>query len=158
MTCPQAIRALEKLVEIQNQMYETLKLSKPGISEYGIDDGGWTWEKVGNDYNWQQQFTLTGAAQNLDLIIPFNCTINRIEYFSDDTTAKSFTTRIFSGRVDTSSYAQLVNLTADTTQSNQWVPIGEEGKYIQAPIRFRTAVSASTLNKKLTVKITVRRL
>lgn len=127
------------------------------MGRYERTPDGWTVYIEGDVYEYQQQFTLTGAAQNLDVIIPFPFQLNKIEYFSDDATAKSFTERIYSGNVDTSSYGQIVSVTADTNQ-----PLSYAGdisdKWTQQPIRIRTAVSASTLNKKLTKKINVTRL
>lgn len=112
----------------------------------------------GCTYEFQQQFTLTGAAQEISLNIPFPIELNRIEYFSDDAIAKSFDERIYSGNVDPSSYDQIVSVSNDINQAVAYYPTGAEGVYTQSPIIITTAVSASTAGKLLTKKILVRRL
>jgi len=131
------------------------------VETWNTDDG-WraqrTISKAGCIYEYQQQFTLTGAAQNIDLVIPFPFSLNRIEYFSNDATAKSFVEQVFAGSTDTTSYNAIVNVALDTNQPLSYAPSGEEGNYTQAPIRIRTAVSASTAGKLLTKKVIVRKL
>lgn len=123
---------------------------------------GWQVQRTQTDgkcvYEFQRQFTLSGAAENFDLNIPFPFELNRIEYFSNDATAKSFTERILSGGVTVGSYDQIVNVAADINLAIAYVPTGSEGIYTQAPIVIRTAVSASTAGKLLTKKILIRRL
>ncbi len=130
------------------------------VTKYTKD--GWVTQITQTDkgcvYEFQQQFTLSGAAENLDLSIPFPVELNRIEYFSNDGVAKSFTERIFSGNVDQTSYDQIVSVALDTNQALAYYPTGSEGVYTQSPIRIRTAVSASTAGKLLTKKVVVRRL
>lgn len=121
-------------------------------------DMNWSIQRVGTDYEFQQKYTLTGATQNIDIAIPYPIKINRVEYFSDDTTAKSFTTRIFNGDTDTVAYAQIANLLLDTNQSVLVLCEQDNLKYLQSPIVIRTAVSVSTLNKTLTIKICLERL
>lgn len=122
-------------------------------------ENGWKVQETfdGEDtyYEFQQQFTLTGAAQNLDLALNFPIELKKIEYFSDDTTAKSFTEDVYSGTVDTSSYDRICTKTLDTNQS---ISLDSDNLYMQQPVRIRTAVTASTNTKKLTKKVKVRRL
>ena len=107
-------------------------------------------------YEYQQLFTFTGAAQNLDLSIPFPIQFNRATYFSDDATAKSFILQVFSGN-PAGSYDALMNVVNNTDQ-----PLSFAGdlttKYLQQPITIRTAVSASTAGKFLTIKVNVTKL
>lgn len=123
---------------------------------YSIVDE-WSVVQVGNAYEYQKQVTLTGAAQNIDLTIPFAIQLNRVEFFSDDETAKSFSLRVFSGSVPPTSYAELVTLTADTNIPIL-VQIGDVYKYLQSPIKIRVAVSASTAGKILTIKVACDKL
>lgn len=120
---------------------------------------GWRVQKTrsGKDtiYEYQRQFTLSGAAEDLDLVINYPFQLNRIDYFSNDATAKSFAERIFVGQSE--SYAEIVNVAADTNISI--VYSGDiSDKWTQQPLRIRTAVSASTGGKLLTKTINVTRL
>lgn len=108
-------------------------------------------------YEFQRRTILTGAAENIDLHIPFGIKLQRIEFFSDDATAKSFTERIYSGNIDPTSYDQLINLVNDTNQPIAYAG-DEDNIYTQSPVIIRTAVSASTAAKILTKKVIVTRL
>lgn len=123
---------------------------------------GWqvaiTYTPAGHVYEYQRRFTLSGAAENFDLNLGFPFEIIRIEYFSDDATAKSFSERIYTGSVDTTSYDEIVTLTNDINQANAYYPTGADGTRTMSPITIRTAVSASTAGKFLTKKILLRRL
>ena len=119
---------------------------------------GWNVQITKCNHEYQRKFTLSGSAENFDLVIPFPFELNRIEYFSDDTTSKSFTERIFSGNVDKDAYDQIVNVSLNIDQAIAYYPGGSEGIYTQAPILIRTAISASTAAKTLTKKIIIRRL
>lgn len=123
---------------------------------------GWAVQRTktpdGCIYEYQRQFTLSGAAENFDLYISFPFELNRVEYFSNDATAKSFSERVFTGSADPSSYDEILTLIADINIPNAYVPTGSEGVYTQAPILIRTAVSASTAGKTLTKKIVMKRL
>jgi hypothetical protein len=111
----------------------------------------------GTIYEYQQKFTLTGAAQNLDLTVPFPFLLNNIIYFSNDATAKSFTEQIFTGSADTTTYKQIMNLVGDTNQPNHYA--GDVSDYYsQQPIMIRTAISASTNGKTLTKKIVLTKV
>lgn len=123
---------------------------------YSVVDG-WNVAQVGNAYEYQKQVTLTGAVQNIDLTIPFAIQLNRVEFFSDDTTAKSLSLRVFSGNITPASYAELVTVTNDTNISILQ-QVGSEYKYLQTPIKIRVAVSASTAGKILTVKVACDKL
>lgn len=117
-------------------------------------EDGWEVQQVDYDFEYQKQVTLTGAAQNIDLTLPFPVKCDRIDYYSDDTTAKSFTVRVFNGGVDTTAYTQVANIVLDT---NQAITIDfEEMKFLHMPIVLRTAVSASTNGKKITIKVYVK--
>ena len=109
-------------------------------------------------YEFQRQFTLSGAAENFDLSVPFPFELNRIEYFSDDATAKSFTERILSGNVTAGSYDEIMNEVNNIDIPVAYVPTGSEGVYTQSPLIIRTAMSASTAAKLLTKKVILRRL
>jgi len=126
------------------------------VQKYQQD--GWTVQKTGAIYEYQRKFTLSGSAETLDLNVTFPFELNRIEYFSDDTTAKSFSERIFSGGVDDTSYDQIVSVTLNTDQPLAYYPSGGEGIYTQSPILIRTNVTASTINKTLTKKVVIKRL
>ena len=132
-------------------------LVTPESRTYNSVVDGWALTQVGPAYEYQKQVTLTGAAQNIDLTISFAVQLNRVEFFSDDETAKSFSLRVFSGNVTPTSYAELLTVTLDTN-----IPIlqqvGNEYKYLQTPIKIRVAVSASTANKILTVKVACDKL
>lgn len=119
---------------------------------------GWRVQRDGNIYEFSRRFTLSGAAENFDLSIPFPFQLNRVQYFSDDATAKSFTERIFSaGAVDPNQYDQIVNVAVDTNQSVAYM--GDiSDKWLMQPIVMRTAVSASTGGKFLTKTVNVTRL
>lgn len=119
---------------------------------------GWRIQRDGNIYEFSAIFTLTGAAQNIDLNIPFPFQLNRVQYFSDDATAKSFAERIYSaGSVDPNNYDEIVNVAADTNQSVAYM--GDiSDKWLMQPITARTAVSASTAAKTLTKTVNVTRL
>ena len=119
---------------------------------------GWRWQKDGRTYEIKQRFTLTGAAQDIDLHIGFPFQLNRVEYYSDDATAKSFAERVFSGgNIDAAAYAQIVNVAGDTNLSVVYA--GDiSDKWLQQPIVLRTAVSASTNGKLLTKTVNVTRL
>jgi len=122
---------------------------------------GWNVQVTKTDkgciYEYQQLVTLTGAAQNIDLAIHFPFELNRIEWFSNDATAKSFTERIYSGR-DQTSYDQILAVALDTNLPIAYYPTGSEGSYTMQPLIIRTAVSASTAAKTLNKKIIIRRL
>jgi len=121
-------------------------------------EGGWTVQQVGTDYEYQKKVILSGSAENIDITIPFPMRADRMEYFSDDTTAKSFSVRIYDGAVDSNAYVQVANVVLDTNQPI-FVDFGNNGlKFLQTPIIIRTAVSASTAAKTLTIKIHIRKL
>lgn len=119
---------------------------------------GWRVQITKHNYEYQRQITLSGAAENIDLAIPFPASINRISYSSNDATAKSFSTRIFNGGVDQSTYDEVGSWALNTDLSLTYVPLGEEGVYSMMPLIIRTAVSASTAGKLLTIKVVARRL
>ena len=119
---------------------------------------GWRIQITGQNYEYQRQVTLSGAAENIDLQIYFPVSINRISYSSDDATAKSFATRIFNGGIDLTTYDEVGAWAINTDISLTYTPLGEEGVYSMHPIMVRTALTASTAGKLLTIKIVVRKL
>lgn len=104
-------------------------------------------------YEYSRTHTMSGAAENLDLSIPYPFRLNRIVWESDDATAKSFTERIISNSITD----QIASFTADT---NTFLSAsGEEAdKYTTLPIIIRSAISASTAGKTLAKKVNVTRL
>ncbi len=160
MACPDSINLLKNISAYQKAIFDILNGNVEvfiPVQQYPWDI--WTVEKIGKDYSYQTKVLLTGAAQNIDLAIPFGCVINRIEYFSDDTTAKSFSERVFSGVVDISSYDELMSVTDDVNQPIAYYPTSlGEGRYTQRPIKIRTAISASTVGKYLTKKVEISRI
>lgn len=119
---------------------------------------GWRVLITGHTVEYQRQVTLSGAAENIDLAIPFPASINRISYSSNDATAKSFSVRIFNGGIDPTSYDEVGTWAGNTDLSLTYTPLGEEGVYAQMPLIVQTAVSASTAGKLLTIKVVARRL
>jgi hypothetical protein len=133
------------------------RISLDRLTYCKVEDG-WTIQQVGTDYEYQKKVTLTGSAENIDVTIPFPMRADRMEYFSNDTTAKSFSVRIFDGAVDSNAYVQVANVVLDTNQSIR-VDFGNNGlKFLHTPIIIRTVVSSSTAAKTLTIKIHIRKL
>lgn len=160
MGCPESLKVLQSIDDSQKSILDLLAKTtgKAELKKAKFDE--WDVESNGEYFTFAKLNTLTGSAQNIDLRIPFNCFIIRVEYFSDDTTSKSFSTRVYSaGAVDVSSYDQLYT-TAGNIQQPIAVEFTEEksGLYMHSPITIRTAVSASTQNKTLTIKVTLKRL
>ena len=125
-------------------------------------EGGWNVQVTKTDrgsiYEFQQLVTLTGAAQNIDLAIHFPFELSRIQFFSNDATAKSLTERIYSGR-DQTTYDQLLALALDTNLPISIYPTGSENlSYTMQPLIIRTVVSASTAGKTLNKIVVIRRL
>ncbi len=131
-------------------------LTKEGLTTFYEFKDEWTIAHIGNNYEFQKQVTLTGSAQDIDLNIPFALQLNRVSFFSDDDTAKSFSLRIYSGSVTLISYEELITVATNTNMSI--VLFVDNTRYIQSPIRIRTAVSASTIGKILTIKVSVDKL
>jgi len=123
---------------------------------------GWNIQRThtpdGCVYEYQRQVTLTGAAQNIDLPIHYPASINRISYYINNANAKSFTTRIFNGGTDLTSYDEVGAWVLNVDLSLTYTPLGEEGRYTQTPIIIRTALTASTAGDLFTVKVVTRRL
>ena len=133
-------------------------VQKPQSEVHVFTEGIWSVKEHGDFISYMYKHTLSGSAENIDLNLAFDFILMRIEYFSNDATAKSFTTQVFSGGVDPSAYDQLLDLALNTDLPNAYVPTGEEGVYLQTPLRIRTAITASTAAKTLTTKITVKKL
>lgn len=144
-------KLLEKIEE------NTRKLIAPDRPVTQGRQENWNYFKVGRYIEYQRKVTLTGSAENFDILFGVPVQLNRIDIFANDATAKSFDVRMFSGIVNTSAYGILVSFTADTNQSLV-VQLGKEYQYIQLPIRLRFAISASTAGKVLTFRILAEEL
>lgn len=138
----------------------TLKIINKIISIFKKDDKmalSSTIAHVKDDYEYHKQVELTGSAQNIDLQLVTPIQLNRIEVYTDDTTAKSYTVDVYSGIVTPDSYVRLASFTGDTEQSN-FVQGGGEYRFLQPPINIRIAITSSTTGKIMTVKIIVEKL
>lgn len=128
------------------------------ITTYRTTDNEWSIQQIDVYYEYQKIVTLTGAAQQIDLVVPFPVKLERIEYFFSDGTLKTFGVQIYNGSINESSYALLADFDNDGNQSILILCNEDNLKYTQAPVRIRTNITASVINKTVTVKLYIKRL
>lgn len=146
--------AMNRLAETEAKILAVLDSGVMPVEYYRAD--GWRVAKKGNMFEYQREVTMTGAAQNIDLAVPFACVLRRWDTWADDATAKSYTLDVYSGAVTPTSYTRVDNVAADTNQSRSFTS-DKADSYLQSPVVLRTAITASTNGKKITIKILLER-
>lgn len=145
---------LNRMADIDNKLLSVLDSGSMSVG-YSRHDG-WTVARKGNLFEYQREVTMTGAAQNIDLNVSFACVLRRWDTWTDDEIAKSYTLDVYSGAVTPLSYTRLDNVAAHTNQSRSFTS-DKADSYLQSPVLLRTAITASTNGKKITIKILVER-
>lgn len=133
-------------------------IPKCNVVNYRHIDNGWDIQQTDVYYEYQKKVVMTGAAQQIDLMIHFPVKLERIEYFFNDLTSRVFATQIFDGNVDENAYALIVDWNTTMDQSILVLCNQDNLKFTQPPIRIRTDITASTAGKTITIKIYVKKL
>lgn len=128
------------------------------IITYRTTDNEWSIQQIDVYYEYQKIVTLTGAAQQIDVMIPFPVKLERMEYYFSDGTLKTFNVLIFNGSVNESSYALLADFVNDGNQSILILCNDDNLKFTQPPIRIRTNITASQISVTVTIKLYIKRL
>ncbi len=131
--------------------------AKNNIITYRTTDNEWNIRQVDVYYEYQKQIIMTGAAQQIDIMFSFPIKLERIEYFYSDTSQKSFSVKVFNGDF-ASVYTHIADLDDDYYPSVLILCNKDNLKFTQTPIIFRTDITASVINKVMTIKLYVKRL